>query len=96
MHTEGKDLENSENLSKVENSNDPNSQTVSSEKSLPEVPTTCCGTGCANCVWIQYVDDLNAYFKDGGKASEEAIDQIEDENIKMLVKMELRARQTQK
>eukprot|EP01102_Stenamoeba_stenopodia_P015613 TRINITY_DN5346_c0_g2_i1.p1 TRINITY_DN5346_c0_g2~~TRINITY_DN5346_c0_g2_i1.p1 ORF type:complete len:155 (+),score=51.08 TRINITY_DN5346_c0_g2_i1:80-544(+) len=27
----------------------------------PPDPTTCCGSGCENCVWLRYFDDLDAY-----------------------------------
>ncbi len=55
----------------------------------PELPTTCCQSGCANCVWIQYAEDVAKYYKDGGAKAKEAIDQIEDPNLRAFVLLEI-------
>ena len=55
----------------------------------PEPPITCCMSGCVNCVWIQYAEDLTKYYKDGGERVRKEIEKIEDPNMKMIVKMEL-------
>jgi len=52
-------------------------------------PALCCGTGCANCVWIQYTDALIAQCSDGGVSAREAINNIEDPVIRMFVKIEV-------
>lgn len=58
---------------------------------LPDVPTTCCMSGCANCVWIEYANKLNEIFKDGGEKSLKIIDEkITDPNMKAFLKMELK------
>jgi hypothetical protein len=57
----------------------------------PALPTTCCMSGCANCVWLQYVDELVKYYQDGSgklRALEE-IEKIEDPNLKAFLKLEL-------
>ncbi|GFS08254.1 oxidoreductase-like domain-containing protein 1 [Elysia marginata] len=55
----------------------------------PELPTTCCGTGCANCVWIVYAEQLRDYYKDGGEQAKKAIEKIDDPSLKMFIKLEL-------
>lgn len=58
---------------------------------LPDVPTTCCMSGCANCVWIDYANKLNEIFKDGGEKSLKIIEEkITDPNMKAFLKMELK------
>ena len=57
----------------------------------PDPPLDCCMSGCANCVWIQYCEDLKHYFADGAgnDIAREAIDNIENEGLKMFLKVEL-------
>ncbi|XP_077979963.1 uncharacterized protein LOC144435249 [Glandiceps talaboti] len=55
----------------------------------PEPPSFCCQSGCHNCVWLDYVEELKAYYEDGGQRALEAIDQIEDVTLKAILKMEL-------
>lgn len=58
---------------------------------LPDIPTTCCMSGCANCVWIEYANKLNEIFKDGGEKSLKIIEEkITDPNMKAFLKMELK------
>ena len=57
----------------------------------PEPPIDCCMSGCANCVWIQYCEELKHYFVDGAGESKakEAIESIENPGLKMFLKLEL-------
>lgn len=55
----------------------------------PEPPTNCCMSGCSNCVWIKYVEELSDYYKDGGDMAKEAIEQIPDETIRAFLRMSL-------
>ena len=57
---------------------------------LPDPPTTCCMSGCANCVWIEYAKELAALYKDGGKAAEQVMKAIEDPSLKIFMSLELR------
>uniref|UniRef100_A0AAG5DFD5 Oxidoreductase-like domain-containing protein n=1 Tax=Anopheles atroparvus TaxID=41427 RepID=A0AAG5DFD5_ANOAO len=57
---------------------------------LPPEPTTCCMSGCQNCVWIQYAAELTKILNDGGeKARELVLEKISDPSLKMFLKIEL-------
>lgn len=57
----------------------------------PEPPVDCCMSGCANCVWIQYAEELKKYFsvEEGNELAKKAIDQIENPGLQMFLKLEL-------
>lgn len=60
---------------------------------IPPPPTNCCGTGCPNCVWVGYVEELLQRGREGGAGALAAIEeQVEDENIKSFLRMEIRLR----
>lgn len=57
---------------------------------MPEMPMTCCMSGCANCVWINYAVELTEYMKDGGeKAKKEIEEKVEDHSLKVFLKMQV-------
>lgn len=59
---------------------------------VPEEPTTCCQSGCANCVWIEYATKLTEVFQDEGeKAQKLILDKISDPALKAFLEMELRS-----
>lgn len=59
---------------------------------LPEEPTNCCMSGCANCVWIEYAKELTKIYSDGGdKAKELILKRITDPSLKMFLQIELKA-----
>lgn len=58
---------------------------------LPEEPTNCCQSGCANCVWVKYAEEMSAIFKDGGaKAQQIILEKVTDPGMKAFLQMELR------
>lgn len=56
----------------------------------PEPPVDCCMSGCANCVWIMYADEVRKYYeKDGNDRAKKEIDKIDNPSLKMFLKLEL-------
>ncbi|CAG5115290.1 unnamed protein product [Candidula unifasciata] len=55
----------------------------------PEPPVTCCMSGCVNCVWIKYAEELKDYYSDGGEQAKAAVEKIEDASLRAFVKLEL-------
>lgn len=61
---------------------------------LPEEPTTCCMSGCANCVWLDYAEKLCQYYNDGGEEALKKINEnVSDLSIKAFILHEWRMRQ---
>lgn len=61
-----------------------------SSSELPEEPTDCCMSGCANCVWIQYAEELKSKFCSSDQELREVImNKISDPNMKMFLSVEL-------
>lgn len=58
-----------------------------------EVPTTCCMSGCANCVWIQYAEKVSQLLNDSDKDFKEIImEKVQDPNMRAFLETELRCR----
>lgn len=55
----------------------------------PEPPVDCCMSGCANCVWIKYADELKDYYCDGKERALQEIELMENESLKAFLKLEL-------
>lgn len=76
---------------------------TTTEKSNDEppipLPVTCCGSGCQNCVWIEYAENIQIFYKNKYSDSKagllkalEEIEKLEDENIKSFLKMEINSK----
>lgn len=64
-------------------------KSVCAKDNPPLPPTTCCMSGCHNCVWIVYAEELLQFYKDGGDKARSALENIEDQSLKAFIKMEL-------
>ena len=69
---------------------------TSSNNIPPDPPTTCCMSGCANCVWLDHAEDLIEYYDKKGLNKEKILEDIEsqvsDPMIKAFVKLEIKSR----
>lgn len=61
------------------------------EPPVPPDPETCCESGCVNCVWIKYAEEVKEHYPgpEHKEKLKEILGFIEDYNVKMFVKMEL-------
>lgn len=61
---------------------------------LPEEPTTCCMRGCANCVWIEYAEEVQSILdgSDNEKIAQMVLDKIKDPNLRTFLTMELKSK----
>ena len=72
----------------------------SNEAAVPEPPAAslCCMSGCANCVWLDYADEMIKHFEAKGeklppKEILDLVDKgIQDEMVKAFVKMEIKSK----
>lgn len=56
-------------------------------------PTTCCMSGCVNCVWVQYAEKLQKILKTSDDEVRKIImEKVEDPNMRAFLMMELRCR----
>ena len=55
----------------------------------PEAPSTCCHSGCSNCVWIMYAEEMRSYYADGGQLARQEVMKIEDPNLRAFLLLEI-------
>lgn len=73
--------------------NEDNIEGQNKKVDFPEEPTTCCMSGCPNCVWLEYAEKLSAYYQDGGdRAIKEINEKVQDSNVRAFLLHELRMR----
>ena len=56
---------------------------------VPEPPTNCCMSGCANCVWLTYAQELLQIYKSSDQVTEEVLQAVKDPSIKVFLSIEL-------
>lgn len=78
-------------LKSIGSNSKPKTPTAYSTSNLPPPPTTCCGSRCPNCVWIDYAEELCELLKDGTTvAQEEMLKSVEDRNMRAYLLMEIK------
>ena len=69
-----------------------------SSEGPPSLPGTCCMSGCANCVWLDYAEEMVKYYEALGKKMELAEllntldDNVDDPMVKAFLTMELKSK----
>ena len=67
-----------------------------SDLTPPELPTQCCMSGCANCVWLDYAEELVKFYEVRGQTLNldqllaEIDENLNDEMVKAFIKMEVK------
>lgn len=60
------------------------------EAPLPPTADECCGEGCSDCVWLEYVIKLKYHTKNDKKKIKEAIDSIPEIDRRVFVELEMK------
>jgi len=64
----------------------------------PPAANLCCMSGCANCVWLDYADDMLKHFERQGQSlkTEEILElvdkSVDDQMVKAFIKMEIKSK----
>lgn len=62
-----------------------------SKLKLPEAPVSCCMSGCSNCVWITYAEEMGKLYRDGGDKARAMINkEVTDPCLKAFLLTELK------
>lgn len=66
---------------------------LAKDASIDEPPTSCCQSGCSNCVFIVWAEALvNKMNNSGPEVCEKILKMVEDPSMKAYLEMELRIR----
>nr|XP_034830344.1 oxidoreductase-like domain-containing protein 1 [Maniola hyperantus] len=66
---------------------------IKKNASLEEPPTGCCGTGCANCVFIVWAEALSSKMQNAGpEIAEKIMKSVDDPSMRAYLELELRIR----
>lgn len=60
-----------------------------SAPSMPD-PNSCCGEGCQNCVWLEYLYKVKFYYKHDNEHIKTALSQIPCADTRAFVEFELK------
>jgi len=97
--TEDGDTSNTQDKSpNQESSTEDGSLNQETQDGPPTLPNTCCMSGCANCVWLDYAEEVVRFYKNRGEQMDFAsllreVDRnIDDPMIKAFIKMELKSK----
>lgn len=72
------------------------SKDCSNSTEPPDLPIHCCMSGCANCVWLDYAEEMVKFYERKGailkleQLLQDIDDNLTDEMIKAFVKMEIK------
>lgn len=54
-------------------------------------------SGCANCVWLQYAEELSIKLENGSDVARDIImNEVQDANMRIFLEMELRLQKEKK
>ena len=65
-----------------------------SKQAPPDPPPEglCCGSGCQNCVWLNYADEMIRFYEGNVEPDKimEGLKGIQDPNLRMFLEMEMK------
>ncbi|XP_063618408.1 oxidoreductase-like domain-containing protein 1 [Cydia splendana] len=70
---------------------------IANDASIDEPPTSCCQSGCANCVFIVWAETLSKKMNNAGpEIAEKIMKSVQDPSLRAYLEMELRLRGVKK
>ncbi|KAJ0176971.1 hypothetical protein K1T71_006980 [Dendrolimus kikuchii] len=66
---------------------------IAREASIDDPPTSCCMSGCANCVFIVWAEALSVKMQNAGpEIAQKILEKVDDPSMRAYLEMELRIR----